>query len=198
MRDGTRTRRRIEAEALHLFARKGVDATSVRDIALAVGVSEGALYRHTRSKEALARGLFEEAYADLARQVLNAAPGAPIEAVVEAVVAIFCRLFDESRDLFAFLLLTQHDYLSTIPVDASRNVVEAVKTRFLQAIEACEIARRDVEELSALALGLVAQPATFTLYGRLAGPLSDRAEMMTQAILAIAKTPAPEGLPTTR
>ena len=58
MRDGTRTRARIETEALRLFATKGIDATSVRDIAGAVGVAEGALYRHFPGKGTLSRTLF--------------------------------------------------------------------------------------------------------------------------------------------
>ncbi len=39
--------------ALELFAQKGYEATSVRDIAAALGLSAGALYRHYPSKEAV-------------------------------------------------------------------------------------------------------------------------------------------------
>ena len=57
-RDGAATKARIEREALRLFASKGVDATSVRDIALAVGVADAALYRHFASKEDIGRVIF--------------------------------------------------------------------------------------------------------------------------------------------
>ena len=40
------TRDRIEQAAVRLFVEKGVAETTVRDIARAVGLSEGALYRH--------------------------------------------------------------------------------------------------------------------------------------------------------
>lgn len=197
MRDGSETRRRIEDEALRLFAEKGVDATSIRDIAMAVGVSEGALYRHTRSKDELARRLFEEAYADLARAVLAAAPGAPFKTVVPAIIDVFCRLFDSNRNLFAFLLLAQHGYLARVSAEADRNVVEAVKRRLGEAIARGEVRETDAEVLTAMVLGVVAQPAIFILYGRIKGSLGAQADRITAAVSAVCglEEPAINGVP---
>ena len=41
--------------ALTLFAERGLDGTSVRDIARAAGVQEAVIYRYFASKKALAR-----------------------------------------------------------------------------------------------------------------------------------------------
>ena len=49
---------RIERAALEVFVREGVDAATTRAIATEAGVSEGALYRHYRSKDELAASLF--------------------------------------------------------------------------------------------------------------------------------------------
>lgn len=48
----------IVRAATSLFARRGVDATSMRDIAEAAGVREAAIYRHFTGKGELARDIF--------------------------------------------------------------------------------------------------------------------------------------------
>ena len=47
------TKERILLASLDLFARKGYEATSVSDIAGALGITKGALYRHFESKRAI-------------------------------------------------------------------------------------------------------------------------------------------------
>src|SRR5712691_8623738 len=48
----------IVRAATSLFAKRGIDGTSMRDIAEAAGVREAAIYRHFTGKEALAREIF--------------------------------------------------------------------------------------------------------------------------------------------
>jgi AcrR family transcriptional regulator len=192
MRNGSRTRARIEAEALRLFATQGIAGTSIRDIAGAVGVAEGALYRHFASKDVLARTLFLDGYATLAHRVRAAGlSGEPFGTVVEQVIRIFCELFDENRPLFSFLLLSQHAFLSEVPREAGANVVEAVTEIFRRAMADGAIARGEPDLVAAMALGIVAQPATFTLYGRLPGPMSARVPALTRAVLVAAGAAAP-------
>lgn len=45
------TKDRIAQEALYLFSEKGYTATSVRDIAAAVGIKDSSLYIHYESKQ---------------------------------------------------------------------------------------------------------------------------------------------------
>ncbi|PRX97776.1 TetR/AcrR family transcriptional regulator [Allonocardiopsis opalescens] len=51
------TRERIQAAALELFAAKGVQQTSLREIAERLGVTKPALYYHFASREELVRSL---------------------------------------------------------------------------------------------------------------------------------------------
>ncbi len=59
------TRGRIQVVALELFAERGYDTTSLREIAERLGVTKAALYYHFKSKEGIVRSLFE----DYAREV---------------------------------------------------------------------------------------------------------------------------------
>ncbi len=69
-------KRAILAEALTLFATRGVEAVSVRDIAAATGYSNPALFRHFAGKDELACHLFTQCYGDL----VAALDGVPAEA----------------------------------------------------------------------------------------------------------------------
>ena len=52
------TREKIFDAAVDLFAERGYDRTSVRDIARAVGITESAVYRHYPSKESILEAIF--------------------------------------------------------------------------------------------------------------------------------------------
>lgn len=54
------TRERIPIVALRLFAEKGYEATSMREIAEHLGITKPALYYHFDSKEAIVRELLRE------------------------------------------------------------------------------------------------------------------------------------------
>jgi len=191
---GAATRERIEAAARRLFAARGVDGTSIRDIAQAAGVAEGSLYRHFPSKEALAHALFVDGYAALAADVAAiVATEGGFEGRIRRLVLRFCRLFDEDRDHFAFLLLRQHAHLGRIGAEAEGNVVHALVRVFREAILRREIPSQDETLATALALGAVLQPAVFHLYGRMAGPLAAHEAEIARAVLAAAGVRPSEG-----
>ncbi len=184
-RDGAATRARIEEEALRLFAGRGIDGTSVRDIAQAAGVAEGALYRHFASKEALARELFLSRYAALARQIEEIAARAPdFEGRIRAVVDHACRLFDEAPALFTFLLIAQHDHLAHVP-DGEGNAVAALGRIMAEAEAAGVRLPQPLELAAAMALGAVVQPAVFAVYGRLSRPLTQHAGAIAAGVLSL-------------
>jgi AcrR family transcriptional regulator len=71
------TRDRIEQASVRLFVEKGVAETTVKDIARAVGLSEGALYRHFESKDELVWKAFERHYLDFAATLQRLAESEP-------------------------------------------------------------------------------------------------------------------------
>lgn len=68
MRTDTRrtdTRELIRGVALDLFAERGYDATSLREIAERLGVTKAAVYYHFRTKEEILASLFDEQIAGI-------------------------------------------------------------------------------------------------------------------------------------
>jgi len=180
----TDTRERIEKAAIRLFAEKGVAETSVRDIARAVDISEGALYRHFVSKDELVWTAFEHHYVaftgrlDALAQAETTARGK-----LAAMIRGFCDAHDDDPTLFRFLLFVQHGQLNKLaagtptPVDAVRAVIE-------RGIATGEIPGQPPDVATALVFGIVLQSATFAAYGRLASSLGSMSHRLVTAAWA--------------
>lgn len=83
------TRDKIQSAAMHLFARKGLVATNVQDIADKAGISIGLLYRHYKTKESLFYELAEFALKGLqelsARLQNDASPKTTVQSIVDEI-----------------------------------------------------------------------------------------------------------------
>ncbi|HYH80076.1 MAG TPA: TetR/AcrR family transcriptional regulator [Longimicrobium sp.] len=71
-RKGEETRARVQDAALALFREKGLDATTMRDVAAGAGLSLGAAYHYFPSKEAIVLGYYNTVQARHAEAVLEA------------------------------------------------------------------------------------------------------------------------------
>jgi len=171
------TRERIEEASIKLFASRGIAETSVRDITRAVGISEGALYRHFESKDDLVWQAFESNYIAFAEQ-LDALATQPVSVKekISAMIRGFVRAHDDNPTLFNFLVFVQHGQLAKLPADAPTPVT-VMRRVLARAIEQRELPKQDPDLATALVLGTVLQPATFAAYGRIDSklqPVSDR------------------------
>jgi AcrR family transcriptional regulator len=182
------TRSLIERAALTLFVRDGYDAATTRQIAAEAGISEGAIYRHFPSKEALAGELFLGVHRRLTRVIVAAAAGADgIDAKVAAAVSAYCAAADEDWLLFSFHLLGLHRFLP-LWAETGEDPVTAVERIVADAIAAGEIPAGDPALLAGMALGVVTQTAQNMAYGRLAPPLSRYAPAFARAIGAVLRS----------
>ena len=182
------TRDRIEQAAVALFVEKGVAETTVKDIARAVGLSEGALYRHFDSKDELVWKAFERHYVAFAATLQSLAQSEPTaRGKVAAMIRGFCRSHDENPTLFKFLLFVQHGQLSKLepgtptPVEVMRRVLD-------NAIATHEIPAQRPDLATALVFGVVLQPVTFAAYGRLPLSLGSMCERLVAAAWAAITT----------
>jgi len=102
-------RARLHDAALRLVAQHGADM-SVRAIAKEAGLSEGALYRHYDSREALLGAVFVELVKPMiAHKEALVAMRAPIDDRLREWVRSTYDQFDRDPDGFAFTFLTNHD-----------------------------------------------------------------------------------------
>src|SRR5260221_6046132 len=111
---------RIDQAAIDLFVKVGVDAATTKEIAAAAGVSEGAIYRHYRSKDELAVSLFMGVHRRLSSLVEEAAATAPtIRAKAAAVVKPSRQVADENWPLFTLPLPSINRFLPYYQEDAT-------------------------------------------------------------------------------
>jgi AcrR family transcriptional regulator len=181
MRDPTATKQKLHAAALTLFVDKGVVETSVGDMARAAGVAEGTLYRHYPSKDDLVADLFVSNYQAFGQRIekLQAAR-ADLRGKLEAVIAEVCRFFDDDPTLFRFLLLVQHQGLPRVK-HGPDNPVTIIQTMVETAIQTQAITLRDAALGTAMIFGMILQPATAIVYGRMEPPFSRFADSITGA-----------------
>jgi AcrR family transcriptional regulator len=188
MARGQETRNRLDATALKLFAAKGVEQTTTRDIAEGAGVAEGTLYRHYLGKDDLVWQLFSRRYQALAKDLDALQSGERgIAAKIGAMVGRFCGLYDQDPETFRFLFLVQHGQLSKLP-DRMPTPVTVVERVVAEAIERGELTPQDPALATAIVFGIVTQPAVFKIYGRVPAPMSDLAPRLTRACLGALAT----------
>ena len=179
------TKARVERAALTLFVARGVAETTTREIAMAASIAEGTIYRYFPSKEQLALDIFLGHHRMLAEALAEAhRPTAGLREKIEAIVRCYCEWADRDWSLFAYHLLTQHLFLAMVP-DGTPNPVDVVREVIAKAMMAGEIPARDPDLAAASAIGTVMQPATYKVYGRFEGPLSDHATFFADAAWAV-------------
>lgn len=98
-----RTRRQIIKAAREVFCRKGIVRTSLEDVALAAGMTRGAVYWHFKGKQELLLAVCQEAGAPLLQGASNILDGAadladPLDAV-EAALLAFAKVLLEVKHI---------------------------------------------------------------------------------------------------
>ncbi len=176
---------KIDAAAIQLFIHMGVDAATTKLIAKAADVSEGAIYRHYKSKDDLALSLFMAAHRRLSGLVEAAASGeSDIRSKAGAIVRAYCQAADEDWPLFTFHLLSLHRFLPFYQEDG-RDPVSVVERLVKRAMIDAEIPPADPRILAAMAIGVITQTAQNRAYGRFEEPLSAHAPLMSAAVEAV-------------
>ena len=111
-RDAEKTRARILASALSLFAKKGYVHTTFNDIAARLKMTKGAVYWHFESKQALLMALIDEMLAKFRRQIGALLPpgetsfdGLSFPVVADMMVRNAVRIIGDPKGTAFFLLI---------------------------------------------------------------------------------------------
>lgn len=156
---------KVMEAALALFVEKGIDGTTTKDIARRAGVSEGALYRHFASKDALAWHLFSTHLTDFTARLTEAVfRHESAEARVRIFVSECFKAFDEHQDLFTFLILSEHRELKKFQ-EHDTHPGHLVLRIIREGRRAGEIKTGDPYILGSLFLGGIIRTCIVRIYG---------------------------------
>jgi AcrR family transcriptional regulator len=145
--------------ALAVFAERGYDGTRIRHIAERAGVSEGALYAHHKSKEAVALELFR-LHMRRYSAALAAIAGDGDLTVEERIKGIARRTlegFADEPDAVAFIITHQSRFIRSLPGDFPYTI-RIVEGLIAEGQRQGSVRAGTVRLLAALVFGCITQP----------------------------------------
>ena len=185
MRDGRETRERIERAALRLFVRGGVAETSIRDIAVEAGVSQGAMYNHYRSKDELAWHLFADNFSEIGSELRRIGrDDAPLRDRFKAMIGHVFRLFDRDWETVSYVFLARHMHLKQVTRHLGNPYV-AFRTVIAHEMRLGNVPHKDVDVAASMVTGAIIQVIDTRILGNIKGPLTDHTDQVTDACVAI-------------
>jgi len=168
--DDPPAKREILIAALALFARDGLCETSIRDIARESGFTNPALFKHFRSKDDLARFLFERCYLELARLVTRAAAsGATFPKQQRAVIEAYLDALDRDANSVLYVYDGLQHFWPLMPAAVKRQSIFAKVRQMLADGRAHGTVTTaiDIELLTAAWIGTLQQFARARYFGQI-------------------------------
>ena len=177
----------IVRAATSLFAKRGVDATSMREIADAAGVREAAIYRYFASKEELSREIFVSWYSWYSRQLreIVRGPGDTKEKVYGAA-RLELSAAVEHTEAFIYFCENEARFLRSLPASVPR-----VRDVFIELIRQgqarSEVKAGDVGVLADMLSGALCTVALSLVWRRRRGSMDDQLDLIAETSWAMIK-----------
>jgi AcrR family transcriptional regulator len=179
------SKRRILEESLRLFARRGIDGVTVRDIGDRAGYTNAALFKFFATKDALALYLFERCYLALFESLSAALrPDMPFADRLRAIVTVFVAQIERDPDAFLFV----QDQLRRMWPRVSSNirrhsVLALIRATLEQGVSEGSVASTaNLNILIAAISGTLQQFARMASFGEFRGPAGAWAGELAQII----------------
>lgn len=174
-------RTHIEKAVVEVVANKGLNATTIQDLALAAKVSPGLLYRYWENRDHLAGEVYREHLATLLQRLADKANGTPgVWPRLRIMVRELLVYADEEPTILKFLLFTQYELGDAVPEQqgvrhfAHELVTAGLKEGVFRPINA-DVAMQ-------LTIGIVIQPIVGAMYGHLSRPVAQHADEILAAL----------------
>lgn len=156
---------RVARASIKLFVEKGIEGTTIKDIAQEAGVSVGALYNHFKGKEELAWRLFTDHLHDFTRELTEILGGKTgSREKLSALVHACLGAFEEERDLFVYLILSEHREFRHYPKDKAHPGT-VIQDMIREGQERGEIKDGAQALLSSVVLGSIMRVCLSRMYG---------------------------------
>jgi AcrR family transcriptional regulator len=160
-------KRAIVTAALDLFAERGIDGVSVRDIAARTGFTNPALFRHFRTKDELAYWLFETSYRAIAVQ-LDGQRGRNLEDTIARSLA----LIERAPECVHYVFENLRRFFRQLPADLRARSLLGTMRRLIEEEARAGRVRADVDPslAAAVIVGALAQIARMAYFDELPKP----------------------------
>jgi len=184
--DDPPARREILLAAMKLFTERGLSRTTIRDIADESGFTNPALYRHFKSKEALALYIFETSYTRILQnldQALALAPDGPEK--LAAYVRRSVELFAEHPESFLFINDQLRELWPHVPKRMRNRTLVTQAYELVSAVSGDTSPSQRADLAVAALLGTFSQWARLMHFGELPGPPASWIPELTRAAMRI-------------
>jgi AcrR family transcriptional regulator len=179
--------------AVHLFVKKGIDGTTIKDIAREARVAEGALYRHYKSKEELAWQLFTTHLSQFTAELMSKVyPEPTAEKRIRKFVEESFKAYEQDPELYSYLILQEHSELEKY----SQNFVHpghVVMKIIEDGQKSGEIRAGEPYVLGSMFLGGVIRVCVVKMYGNIKQTLRSQVPPVSDMIWDMLKTPRKGG-----
>ena len=183
-------REALVGSAIRLVAQKGTKAASVRQIAEAAGVTEAAVYRHFSSKEDLFFQVYSQIVDDMAASKENILKSAePIHLRIGGWVRVTYEFFDKFPDAFTFVLLTPHNFEDRDGVEITTKQGGLLMSMLDRDMKQGLFPSFQVDLAMAMFTGVMLNIPRLINEGTLAGPASQYADLVVEAIFSMFRIP---------
>jgi AcrR family transcriptional regulator len=185
MARSTDTRTAIEQAALRLFVERGVAETSIKEVARAAKVSQGAMYNHYASKDELAWQLFATNFSEYGHALRHLAQEhLDLEAQFRAMVRYVFERFDEDWLRVTYVFTARHHHLRRVTRKMGNPYV-AFRHAISLAMKRRQIPQQDLDLAASLVIGAIIQVIDTRILGRIAGDLPGQADRVARSLVGL-------------